>query len=60
MSNGETPGIGGYPDLAKPETRVAQAWRHMWTRMLKDVPNQAHVARKQANLVRSTLAKRHR
>ncbi len=57
---GESPGLGGYPDLAKPETRATQAWRHMWTQLLIRVPNQTHTARQQIRATRAVLARRRR
>jgi hypothetical protein len=36
----EGPGLGGYPDLAKPGTRATQAYRGVWTALLVAVPRQ--------------------
>jgi hypothetical protein len=54
----EDPRGRGYPNLGTPQTRVTQAWRHTWTRLLMDGPRNAKKALTVTQAARNTLKKR--
>lgn len=56
-SGGEGPGLGGYPDLAKPEVRVTQAYRMLWQQLLVGNKRKARTAYQALNGVRREIGR---
>lgn len=56
----EDPRGRGYPDLGKPQTRVTEAWRHLWSTLLVGNVRKARTAQQAVNEARRVIGRTRR